>query len=73
MSHGMSGGVSKNNGTSENSDADVFKHNYVLQVIIALMGVFVLFFSIYVVTYIYLKCFRKNAKDVLKPKKLIQY
>lgn len=63
ISHDISGGFSKNNGTSENRDADVFKHIYVLHVIIALMGIFVLYFSICVVTYIFLKCFRKNAKD----------
>ena len=62
ISHDISGGYKKNNGTSENRDADFFKHNYVLHVIIALMGVLVLFFSMYVVTYIFFKCCGKNAK-----------
>ena len=70
ISHGMSGGVSKNNGTSENRDGDVFKYNYVLQVVIALMGGFVLFFWIYVVTYIFLKFFRKNCKGLSEANKI---
>ncbi|XP_078314734.1 uncharacterized protein LOC144619741 [Crassostrea virginica] len=39
----------------------IFKNNYVFDVIIFLIGVFVLFFSICVITYTYFKCFRKST------------
>lgn len=48
--------------TTGRNDVDVFKNNYILSIIIVLIGVFVLFFSIFVIAYIY-KCFRKNASD----------
>ena len=48
--------------TSVKNDVDVLKNNYIFSVIIVLIGVFVLFFSIFVIAYIY-KCFRKNAID----------
>lgn len=49
--------------TSSNRDADIFKNNYVFLVIIILIGVFVLFFSIFVITYIYFKCCRKVTSN----------
>lgn len=48
---------------SSNTDADIFKNNYVVLVIIILIGVFVLFFSIFVITYIYFKCCRKVTSN----------
>lgn len=48
--------------TSVKNDVDILKNNYIFSVIIVLIGVFVLFFSIFVIAYIY-KCFRKNAID----------
>lgn len=43
------------------SNIDLFKNNLVVHVIISLIGVFVFFFAIFVVTYIYFKCFRKTT------------
>lgn len=42
-------------------DIDLIKDNSVVRVIISLIGVFVFFFAIFVLTYIYFKCFRKTA------------
>lgn len=47
--------------TSVNKDGGIFNNNYVFLVIIVLIGVFVLFFSVCVITYTYFKCFRKNT------------
>lgn len=40
---------------------DLLKDNSVVRVIISLIGVFVFFFAIFVLTYIYFKCFRKTT------------
>lgn len=42
-------------------DIDLIKDNSVVRVIISLIGVFVFFFAIFVLTYIYFKCFRKTT------------
>lgn len=42
-------------------DTELFKYNLVVRVIISLIGVFVFFFAIFVLTYIYFKCFRKTS------------
>lgn len=42
-------------------DNDLIKDNSVVRVIISLIGVFVFFFAIFVLTYIYFKCFRKTT------------
>lgn len=55
--------TSEVNEVSSNRDADIFKNNYVFLVIIILIGVFVLFFSIFVITYIYFKCCRKVTSN----------
>lgn len=52
------------NKTSVNRDGDDIKTDYIFLVIVVLIGIFVLFFSLFVVTYIYFKCFRKYAIDV---------
>lgn len=40
---------------------DLLMDNLVVRVIISLIGVFVFFFAIFVITYIYFKCFRKTT------------
>lgn len=52
------------NNTAVNRDGDDIKTDYIFLVIVVLIGIFVLFFSLFVVTYIYFKCFRKPAIDV---------
>lgn len=42
-------------------DTELLKDNLVVRVIVSLIGVFVFFFAIFVVTYIYFKCFRKTS------------
>lgn len=41
-------------------DIEIIRDNLVVRVIISLIGVFVFFFAIFVLTYIYFKCFRKT-------------
>lgn len=49
-------------------DTDLLKDYLVVRIIIGLIGVFVFFFAIFVLTYIYFKCFRKttNTSDRVK-------
>lgn len=52
--------ISEVSDTSVNTDDGIFNTNYVFLIIIVLIGVFVLFFSVCVITYTYFKCFRRN-------------
>ncbi|XP_078327234.1 uncharacterized protein LOC111102421 isoform X2 [Crassostrea virginica] len=45
------------------NDASLFQNNYVFHIIIGLVGVFVLFFVIHVITNIYSKFFRKTSNS----------
>lgn len=45
-------------GKNSHTNTDLLKNN----IVISLLGVFVLFFSLFVISYIYLKCFRKKEK-----------
>lgn len=44
-------------------DIELIKDKSTVRVIISLIGVFVFFFAIFVLTYIYFKCFRKTTTD----------
>lgn len=63
ISKEMFGNSSYLNKTSVKRDGDDIKTGYIFLVIVVLIGIFVFFFSLFVVTYIYFKCFRKHAKD----------
>lgn len=56
------------------TEIDLFKNNFLVhavQVILSLIGVFVIVFTIFVITYIYFKCFRKTSnEDEMKEKHL---
>lgn len=56
------------------TEIDLFKNDFfvqVVQVVVSLIGVFVIVFTIFVITYIYFKCFPKTSnEDEMKEKHL---
>ena len=57
--------VSNVNNTAVKRDVVDIKTDYVSLAVVVLIGIFVLFFSLCVVTYIYIKCFQKHAREVI--------
>lgn len=59
------------------TETDLFKNDFVVrifQIIVSFIGVFVIFFSIFVISYIYMKCFRKTTNEVeINERKEAQY
>lgn len=60
------------------TEFDLFKNDFlvlVVQIIMSFLGVFVIVFTVFVITYIYIKCFRKttNEGEIKKPQKEAQY
>lgn len=55
-------------------EIDLFKNDFfvqVVQVVVSLIGVFVFVFTVFTITYIYFKCFRKTSnEDEMKEKQL---
>lgn len=48
------------------TEIDLFKNDFfvqVVQIIVSLIGVFVIVFTMFVITYIYIKCFRKTTRE----------
>lgn len=59
-------------------EIDLFKNDFfvlIAQIIVSFIGLFVIVFTIFVVSYIYLKCFRKTTKEgeINKHQKKAQY
>lgn len=51
---------------TQTTEIGLFKNDFLVhavQVILSLIGVFVIVFTIFVITYIYFKCFRKTTND----------
>lgn len=62
---GLSPSVNKHDVT-QTIEISLFKNDFLVhavQVILSLIGVFVIVFTIFVITYIYFKCFRKTTND----------
>lgn len=62
---GLSSSVYKQDVT-QTTEIGLFKNDFLVhavQVILSLIGVFVIVFTIFVITYIYFKCFRKTTND----------
>lgn len=62
---GLSPSVNKHDVT-QITEISLFKNDFLVhavQVILSLIGVFVIVFTIFVITYIYFKCFRKTTND----------
>lgn len=62
---GLSSSVKKLDVT-QTTEIGLFKNDFLVhavQVILSLIGVFVIVFTIFVITYIYFKCFRKTTND----------
>lgn len=60
------------------TELDLFKNDFcvrVVQIIVSFIGLFVIVFTIFVIAYIYLKCFRKtiNEGEINKHQKKAQY
>lgn len=59
------------------TEIDVFKNGYlvrIFQIIVSFIGVFVIVFTIFVITHIYMKCFRKTTNEVeINVRKEAQY
>lgn len=59
------------------TETDLFKNDFVVrifQIIVSFIGVFVIFFSLFVISYIYMKCFRKTTNEVeINERKEAQY
>lgn len=49
------------------TEIDLFKNDFlvrIFQIIVSFIGLFVIVFTIFVITYIYMKCFRKTTNEV---------
>lgn len=59
------------------TEIDLFKNDFfvrIFQIIVSFIGVFVIVFTIFVITYIYMKCCRKITNEVeIEVRKEAQY